>query len=572
MSETLAATDTSYPCTITNNAGVDVVVLDAFTTDTTTTNPQQMYEQTLKLLKNGTDDAIKAGATGTVALNDTHVDKNGATQPNLIYGFLLARPGSFFPVKAASTASFASPPSFPPVIVAADDAKNMALGEQFWQTIMAYPTSDMAKNFTNAVSSAGSTSTTASQVDTSVQNFFKNNTKDYTTLTLKNIVAVQTYYNTYPFVWADYKGSKTYYLYTSDGTTTTYVGSVVMNLPAAASTDKSLPDGAVMFTDASGAQKKLHFKDGQFVDDVTKDIPAVCLKGLFTLKSTLTKVDTDNVIIAILSGKANGKTVCGYPDKLAPQPTDPNDRWWGLYPLLHPKNGQDWLNLLGQVLMIYMAYETITKKTNKTEDQLANKKAENNGREPSQAQVDQIRSDCNAAQKEMNDNCQKLLDKFDAQLKMTDDLNAQIQDLQQKIEDRFNEEQRTTMEENLHKQGDELTDMAQGGVTQGMENIGGTIATDLNELNVDNTPTSGLTDILPGIQADVMQNDTDLTSEMKTAKENLTDDIKGEIGRIQDEVKTVEDEANSIDKSAGEAREGRTPEDVKYDTKIEVEL
>lgn len=83
---------------------------------------------------------------------------------------------------------------------------------------------------------------------------------------------------------------------------------------------------------------------------------------------------------------------------------------------MHPKNGADLLALLGQLMLLYMAYETITKKTNKTENDLANKKAEKNGTEPSPAEVDQIRSDNNTAQKEMTDNCQKLLDKFDTQL------------------------------------------------------------------------------------------------------------------------------------------------------------
>lgn len=430
MSETLMATDISSNCSVTNNAGVDVVVLDAYK-DPAVKKTEQMYEQTLKLIKNGTQDAITAGTTGAIVLNDTHVDANGVLQSNTLYNLIVARSGTFFPVKAVGATSFATPRNFGTITIAADDAKNMSLAEQFWQTILAYPSSQMAQDYNDALTSTSSTATTASQIDANVQNFFKNKTQGYTSLTLNNVVAVQTYYNQYPFVWADYKGSKTYYLYTSDGTDTTYVGSVALNLSSsAANADKKLPDGAIMFTDASGAQKNLYAQDGVFVEDTTKDIPSICLKGLFTLKSSLTKVATDNTIIAILFGTVNNVSVMGYPEKLPPKPEDPNERWSGMYTLLHPKNCADAIALFGQVMLVIMGIELVVKGVSWLKDKYNSKKAEKNGVDPTPTEAEQMRSEMRTAQQQTNDFNQKLLDKFDTNLKVIEDLQTGIKDLQ----------------------------------------------------------------------------------------------------------------------------------------------
>lgn len=564
MSETLAATDFNYNCNIINSSGVDVVALEAYTPDATTTNAKQMYDQTLKLIKNGTQDVITAGTTGTIVLNDTHVDGNGQTQPNTVYNFIMARPGTFFPVKAAGATSFSTPRVFKDITISADDAKNMSLAENFWQTVLAYPTSQLAQDYNTAMTNVSNTATTTTQIDAGVEDFFKNKTHEFTTLTLGNVMAVQTYYRQYPFVWADYKESKTYYLYTSDGTKTTYVGSVALNLPASAGVDKKLPDGAIMFTDASGAQKKLYYTDGQFVDDTTKDVPAVCLQGLFTLKSSLTKVASDNTIIAILSGTVNNATVLGYYEKLQ---QDEHGDWSGMYDLLHPKNAMDVLNLLGQVMLVVMMLEMLGIGPSRLKELLTRKKAEKNGEEPSPTEVEQIRSDCKTEMQKLTETNQKLLDKFDAQLKMSDDLNATMKDLQQKMENRFNEAQRSSLQESLNKQGDMLNDMAQYEVTPNMETMGDTIASDIGTLQ--NAQTSELSDVLPGIKTDVTNLNTSLATEVQTISGAVSTEAQQEFNRTQEELKTAEGEAESIDKSTEETKEGRTAEEPEYEAKLE---
>jgi hypothetical protein len=216
----MATNDIDKSCTITNNAGKSVVVLDAYTSATNVANnaPQKGYQQTLKLLPLAEGGQVLAnGATGTVTLNDTRTE-NGETEPNYLYQLLISEPQSLFPVLDVGVAlQFeSSPMSYPPVTVAAAAAKNMTLAFTFCQNLMAYPGSNLAKGFMQAMTAAQQQSKVSDMMQT-IADYF-NNTTGFKGLDFLSYLAVSTYMQSFAWTWglaASGQPGRTYWLYAS---------------------------------------------------------------------------------------------------------------------------------------------------------------------------------------------------------------------------------------------------------------------------------------------------------------------------------------------------------------------
>ena len=321
---------------LTNNSGLDIVVIDAYAPDSS--SARQLYEQQLTVLKLVDDGAvaIKNNNTQAVALPEVHQDKNG----NLLdYTLILANAKTLFPVQVVELSGQENPPSFPALAVTAADVAGMKQADMFVKTIQAYPSSDLALAYAKLLTDPNGDEET-------INAFFRQN-ESYQTVTLSKVVAVQTYYSRFPFAWADYKNAKTLYLYTSDGTTNKFVGSVALENQtiAPASVPAALDGFTATFITTNGADSTLlYYADGQFVDDVAAETPAYCLRGLFTLRSDLTGVATDNSFMPVLTGVVNGVAVFSYDQK---QTRDQNGDYSGLDVLHHPEDTRAWLGLLG---------------------------------------------------------------------------------------------------------------------------------------------------------------------------------------------------------------------------------
>ena len=131
-----------------------------------------------------------------------------------------------------------------------------------------------------------------------------------------------------------------------------------------------MPGFTFTYTDANNNSKPLYFANGQFVDNLNSDVPAICLSGLFTLKSTLTKVSTDNTIIPILIGTVNGDQVIGYEDKMTKNSDD--DSWSGCYALLHPQNAQGLDHIVHDLRRLVMGIDFVMKGLKGVKDGLLN--------------------------------------------------------------------------------------------------------------------------------------------------------------------------------------------------------
>lgn len=103
-----------------------------------------------------------------------------------------------------------------------------------------------------------------------------------------------------------------------------------------------------------------------------------------------------------------------------------------------------------------------------------------------------------------------------------------------------------------------------------METAGDTIVNDLPKL--DNATTSELPDVLPGVKTDVANNNTTIETQVQTITDAVGTETAKDIIQTKDDLKAAEEVTETIDKSASDAREGRTAENPNFESKVEGEL
>ncbi len=320
----------------TNNSGQDVVLIDAFSAEDSAL--EQLYEQTLAFVKTADHQiALTQDAAKTIALPTVHLDEHNRPQD---YTIIVANAQTLFPLKVVELSVAANHQSFPATGVTALDVTISKQAEAFTKTIIAFPSTSLAVDFATALQTGDPDAIAA---------FFAG-TVNYKNLTLDMVVAVQTYYNRFPFFLTDYTAAKTYYLYTSDGTKNKYAGSVALENQAAAFTsmDKATDSFSARYITTNEADyTTLYYQDGQLVDDVDSDRPDYCLQGLFMLRSDITKKEEDNQIILILKGTVNGRDVFGYDQK---QERSKEGIYKYLDVLVHPEVTKEWFSVLGVIV------------------------------------------------------------------------------------------------------------------------------------------------------------------------------------------------------------------------------
>lgn len=366
---------------ITNSTGVTVAVLMPTTSRSPdSTNGALVYDQDMELLSSTEGSAtIADSATATFVLDQYYDDpKTGKKVYSTIYNLLVSSADWYTPLDNIGVMQdiFSKPPKYPAQTATADAAKSLRNAGLFYQTISAYPTSALAKNFQKAMSDTGAAATNAADgskgssdnvanaIDGGVAGFFKS-TKQFQDVTLSGLVAMETYYRVFPFVWAKY-GKATYYLYSSDGKTTSFAGTIGLTGPTVI--DVTKPNGGYTCTfspaknpsattsvdvDASKA-KALTYTDGLFVDNPSVDEPTIAVKGTFQIKRLFTQKPSDTQIITVLTGTIDGATVIGF-DSPQKQDDKENSAFWNS--LFHPKNAADIFKSImtigGAVMMVF---------------------------------------------------------------------------------------------------------------------------------------------------------------------------------------------------------------------------
>lgn len=417
-------------CTFTNNSKQDVMVLRAYS-DTSTTPPHELFQQTLTVLNDKTtgQGVIKAGATATITLDATHKDSSNNDVYTTSYEFIIVRADCLYPVKSASTLLRNSTDNtqkvYPGVTIADADYTNMQSAEAFLKNIYAYPSYDLAKNYATALQNAKNALTSTTDMTDYVGNFFKS-TVSYQSVTQNMVDAMTTYYEQFPFIWASYQGSKTYYLYSTDNKEVKYAGSLKVAVSTAnpASPDKNLSGFAFTFTDPDNNTKSLSYYKRQFVDVVT-DVPGVCITGSFILKGELSNDKTDTDVVAVMVGNIGALKVIGIDEKeTETTQTDPNtgdtsQKWSGTYDLLHADSVMKVIQLLltiaGLIAFFKETFGGLRWAKNKIAEKLADKKAKGDDSPLNEDEFVEIGRDAQAYTDAVHPEVQEDLERIDPQ-------------------------------------------------------------------------------------------------------------------------------------------------------------
>lgn len=357
-----ADTVVSPAVSITNNAAAAVVPLDAYD-PSTTPSTNQLYELPLTIRATSTGSrTIDAGATATVPLDATR---------NL-YDFLFARPADLFPVQNSALMQNVISGAYPPLTIDAGSAAQAALAMRFYVQILAFPTSNLAVQYAQVLSNATANAQSPEALDAAIAQFFQG-TNNYQSLTLDAVVAAQTYTRGFAYVWAgfasdfsSFNDNITFYLYSagtapagSNQAAPSSQGTLVLTkTSSAAVADPTDRTGGytITYNPPSGTALPMSYVDGQFDSDPSADFPAIALRGSFLVKSSLTNLASDNVIIPVVSGQVNGVQVLG---TTIEQNTPSSPGFF--YTFTHPQGFLGWLSVIGSVAGVLMTIDFLGK-------------------------------------------------------------------------------------------------------------------------------------------------------------------------------------------------------------------
>jgi hypothetical protein len=569
-------------CAISNQTSSDAVIIIPTTGQTDNSGSSiAVYDQDLEILTTTEGgQTIKSSASGTVVLDQSYKDPTtGKETYSLVYNLLVSASDWYFPLANIGLMQdiFSPPASFPDQTAFKAEAAAIQNASVFYQTIQSYPTSQLTKNYQKAMSgaqtdalnkadgSANSTQNASDSITSNVNAFFAS-TKEFQNVTLAGVVAVESYYDKFPFVWAEY-GTTTYYLYSSDGTNTSFVGQLSLQKPATIDVTKPNAGYTCTFSPAkdstnldsvdidSSKASAITYSSGVFVNDLTVDIPAIAVKGTFQLKRLFTQQSADTSIITVITGSINGATVIGFDQ---PQlKSDTSSSFWNT--LFHPKTSQQVFSSImeiGGAIMMLHFFATSLYGMGKW---LKNKVS---GKEATTTEAD-LKSQMEDFQKSMNDKIDEAVKKIsDGKESAPSDPDDALGDIV---------EERGTVVDNLNASNVESALEAESATLEELAQYSSDMTTEQLQLLESNATSiqdsnSALSDATPEELHDVVQNQTSNLSDIRDSVGDLIKDldsyISAESKQQIDANKEISEQASEdIENSESDASEDESADD-----------
>lgn len=307
-------TDHDDHVSITNSSGTNLHVLNSFNESDKAL--KTVYENTLTLFSTiEGKEVIEDKQTASIKLTGNTFTYDGKTLPGFSYNLLFVEPKIYFPISIAYVSNLDGP--YGSITVTEKEKKILKESAwSFYQRILAYPTSDLALDFLQALKESAH----VGNVD-AVDAYFQA-TKSYKDLDFKSVQLVMSYMKNYAGAWCKNQSECTFYLY--------------------ASLDKEKPlklqepvlIGRLEFTKQDLSFPKIDLTKGytiSFKDDNGIDIPVEFLRGLFREdslslslaptfmpKSRLDGNIKEDEIIPFIYGQVNGISVVGVKEKIVP--------------------------------------------------------------------------------------------------------------------------------------------------------------------------------------------------------------------------------------------------------------
>jgi hypothetical protein len=558
-------TDVSKNCLITNQTDTDAVIIIPTTSqdgDVNSNSTIAVYDQNLEILplvEGGY--TIKAGQSATVVLDQYYTDPtSGESTYSIVYNLLVSSADWYYPMANIGVMQniFANPVQYDPQTASSDEKDSIANAAVFYQTIQAYPTSQLATDYQAAMSgtisnassqangSDNSTDNCGNAIEEGVDAFFQG-TKQFQNVTLASVTAIESYYDEFPFIWARFK-SVIYYLYSSDGQNTSFVGQLALAQPSALDLTQPNAGYTCTFSPAtdssnlnatdvdSSKAKSLTYLSGVFVDNENKDIPAIALKGVFQLKSTFTQVPADTDIVPVITGSVDGFSCIGF-DEPQTEDDDSSSYWKTLF---EPQGAEEIINsimTIGGLIMTAHFFATALYGIGKW---IWQKKY---GKKPTTEEVE-FNKKMDDFQKAMNDKIdaavQKISDGKQQAPKDPDDAMKKINDEETNV---LNNENRDNIEKQLEKESVDVQDMAQ----------------DMSKMN----------------QNEIQQLESN-ANQIKESENNLVEAPKGELGQVVQEEQQnqvdIQKNVNDLDEEVSSSLSKDAQDQIKKNTEVNEEI
>lgn len=547
---------------ITNSTKVDFAVIDSASKHPDD-DPSLALVPELKLLKTTAGaNSIGLGTSASVTLNDTYKDpKTGKVEPSLLYRLIFSTTDWLVPVNIKGVIQDLITEQYKPITVAEADRQAMQAALQFQIMITVYPTSDLAKSFNAAVNASienADQAQSGDDVTQSVNAFFKD-TKEYSHVTFDMVMAIGSYLDTFPFAWARYQNSMTYYLYSSDGKNPTkYEGQLTMQRSASGIPDVTDSNGGykIVFTGADGKTTNLTYTNqGQFLDDVNVDIPNIGLQGTFTLKSRLTGKASDNQIISILTGSIAGTTVLGIDEK---QGSDSNNQRTFWQTLFEPQGAQEIFNSILQISGVLFTLHFVATGLWSLSKWVRQKLT---GTKPANLE-ELIKAQTKSFEAAIQKNNEELYKKLTAdRQKPPADVEAAEAELQSSLETQSAWEQRAVLENGVEVEATRLEQLVEAmpdGPTPELEEAAGNLRDVRDTLN-GATP-DNITEVVNGQANQLDTVRQTITTEQANIEKQLSEDIQQELAQQKEVSDIVKEDLDRISEDGQSIEDGEIPE------------
>lgn len=571
-------------CKIQNNSDNELMVLNAVDDSDT----EIIYEGSLTVLNTiDGSNTIAENSTNSIELNEYSENPNTGEQIyNTLYDLILVQSTTLFPIENVSEMLSFTTNTYPSISVNNANFDQMNSAFKFYQTVEAFPTSNLIKNFNAAMQDASAGNITG--IDSAVDAFFAS-TDGFKNVTMNAYATVSSYIEVYPLVWLAGKTSYTYYLYSSGQSSSgnkaapTYQGKVTLNKIALGTIldPSDYNSGCTLtFTDPNNQNQTLYYDKGQFVDDKEVDIPSICLKGSFVFKRNLTYSALDKQVIPFLTGTINNQQVMGSYAKQ--EGGTPESSW---YVFWHPHSFKQWFTLIINIMTVLMALgfvcETLTKLTklvNKLRNKVRNE-AESDDAQPSEAELSQIsdrQDEINVANQEIaqeqlnqltgceSNNCQEVPDASEIEQNI----------LGNRVETQFNinNDRYRNFEDLLDSQENTLQSLAQYGANEELESAASNLETQEANLNSvsellnsgDESNLSQVNSLLDNINTGLSEVNTSISTISDNLSGSLSEEVEGQVMEAQATAKSV----SAYDEEAKEAIQSTEEGDVDPDAEI----
>jgi DNA anti-recombination protein RmuC len=236
-------------------------------------------------------------------------------------------------------------------------------------------------------------------------------------------------------------------------------------------------------------------------------------------------------------------------------PEDPGS----LYSFFHPTTFQGWLSLFMGVFGVLMALEWAGSKLAALGKGIAKLFSKDQGAPPSESEMDDLRAQIEDLQTQMQQNQQELLDKFNEQAQLPDNVEDALADFKVELTNQYNTMNADIQLDILNEQAAQIQELAEYGVTPEMEEVANSIRDNINALQEASTPEE-LQAALDTVKTSIPDINAQLNTMVEQMSEEISAETKAAIQESVDNIKDYQELSDEIDDAVDDLNDGEIPD------------